>query len=136
MLHLKYLRFGNKTSLTVACNDVSIIADIDKSLQSLCEGVVVVIEFRVIDNERIKLVSLFETTHFAEERAGRLGGNPESLRQCEEWNRFIVTIDHFADLNGIKHHTEDAEVMSSADVTAQTDRNSFVEICTDRSHAG
>ena len=79
------------------------------------------IQVAVIDDEGIELIAGFEAAYAAEETAGRLGGKPERFGQGKERQLMVLLIVHFAYLYGINHHSEDAQVVTAADVAAEPD---------------
>ena len=48
----------------------------------------------------------------------------------------MLLVVHFAYLYGINHYTEDAEVVSAANIAAQSDAQAMIKELTDRCHAG
>ena len=111
----------HKTAVAVAGGNLAVVADIDKSLQSLLQRIVGIYQqFAVVDHQGIEIVAWLEAAHFPEEASARLGGHPEDLRQGEEPTAIVAFIVHLAHLSGIHHHAEDAEVVTSAHVTTQT----------------
>ena len=119
-----------------AMGDVAIIAKVDKALQTMEKRVIVVVQVMIVDNDCIELVAGLETAYESEETAGRLGGEPEDLGEREERAIVVLLIVHLADLNGVDHHAEDAEIMSTADITAQTYRHALLDEGADGGQAG
>ena len=64
--------------------DVAVIADIDEAFEAVEEGVVVVVEVAVVDDECIEIIAGFEAAYVSEETSGRLGGQPEGFGKREE----------------------------------------------------
>ena len=134
--HLDNLRLGDFLAAAEAMGDVAIIAKVDKALQTMEKRVIVVVQIMIVDNHCIELVAGLETAHTTEETAGRLGGEPEDLGEREERAVVVLLIMHLADLNGVDHHAEDAEIMSTADITAQTYRHTLLDEGADGGQAG
>ena len=112
-------RLRDPFSTAEAVLDLAIVAEIDKSFQSLLQGVVVKVEHAVVDDQCIELIAWFEAAHLSKETACRLGGNPENFGQGKERLVVIILVVHLADLNGIYQHAEHVEVVPSTDVAAQ-----------------
>ena len=115
----KRLRFRNQTSLAIAGNDMTVVADIDKTLETLQKGIASInLELAVVDNQRVKIVARLKTAHLPKETPSRLGSHPESLGQREERTRLVALIVHFTYLNSVNHHAEYAERVPATHVTA------------------
>ena len=106
---------------------LTVVAQIDETLQTVLQGVFSGIEHGVVDDQRVEVVAGLEAAHLAEEAACRLGGNPEGFGQGEEGLAMVLLVVHLADLDGIDQHAEHVEVMTTADVATQTNGQTFVE---------
>ena len=134
--HLDNLRLGDFLTAAEAMGDVAIIAKVNKALQAMEQGVIVVVQVMIVDNDCIELVAGLETAYAAEETAGRLGGEPEDLGEREERAVVVLLIVHLADLNGVDHHAEDAEIVTTTDIAAQTYRYTLLDEGADGGQAG
>ena len=110
---------GNLAAAAETVGDVSVIAQIDVTLQALEQRVAVVVQVAVVNDEGVELVAGLEAAYAAEEAAGRLGGYPEGFGQGEEAAVVALLVAEFADLDGVDHRAEDAEVVAAADVAAE-----------------
>ena len=61
------LRFGNQLPATESVGDMTIVAQIDESLQAVQQAIIVVVKFAVINHKCVKLVAGFKTADFAKE---------------------------------------------------------------------
>ena len=117
---------------TEAMHNLAIIAQIDIALQAMQQGIMVVVQVVVVDDQSIELIAWLKTAHTTKEVTCRLRSNPECLRQREERFVVVLQIEQLTHLCGVHHHTEDAQVVATADVTTQAHTQSLVEESTDR----
>ena len=96
--------------------NLAIVAQLDIALQTLLQRVVGVVEIVVVNDQRIKLIAGFETTHLSKETTCRLRGQPENLRQRQEGFVVVLLVMHLADLDGEHHHAEDVQVVTTTDI--------------------
>ena len=129
------MRFCNLLAAAEAVPDLAVVAQIDVSLQTLEQRIMVVIQVAVVDDEGIELIAGFEAAYLSEEAACRLCGDPERLGQREKRTLVILLIVQLAHLNGINHHLEDAQVVTAADIAAESHAQPSVEELSDRRHA-
>ena len=74
-----YFRPAAETVLNLA-----VVAEIDGPLQAFQQGVVVVIQVAVVEDEGVELIAGLEAAHLAEETSSRLRGHPERFGQGKE----------------------------------------------------
>ena len=108
-------------------DDLAVVADVDEALQAVEQGVLGGIEHAVVDDQGVELVAGLEAAYLAEERACRLGGYPEGLRQRQEPVAVVVLIVHLAHLDGIDYHAQHVQLMTATDVASQTYAQSLVQ---------
>ena len=107
--------------------DLTVVAHVDKALQTMGQRVLIGIEHTIIDNQRIELVAWLEAAHLAKERTCRLSGYPEDFRKGEERLRVILLVVHLTYLDGVGEHTEHIQVVTATDIAAQTDLHAFIK---------
>ena len=62
--------FGNSFATAEAADDLSVVAEVDVSLQAMQEAVIVVVQILIVNNQGIELVPGFETADLAEDLSG------------------------------------------------------------------
>ena len=100
-------RFEHFVAAHIAVRNLTVVADVDEAFEALCQRVVVVAEFGIVDDQRIEVVARFETTDFAEETATAFGSQLAHFGQREKCHLFIaLCIMKFRNFDSIDHHLE------------------------------
>ena len=126
---LQHLWLGYLLTTTEATDNLAIVTQIDETLQTVQQRVIIEIQYFVVDDECIELIAWLEATHLAEEAASRLRSNPEDFGQREERLALVLLVLHLADLDGVYQHAEHVQVVTTTDVAAQADGQTLVEEC-------